>query len=263
MEQIRVVVVDDHMNMVQLISKIVGEDSELCVVGTAQDGEAAIELIKETEPDVVLLDIVMPKADGLSVMDRINQEMPAQLHPFFLVVSSVSSGSVMEEAFHLGASYYMIKPFDPVALIQRIKMLVNGRQHNFPTVEIIEPYETVRKIERRELENVVTDLLHQIGVPSHIKGYQYLREAIILALADDGKLDAAMNKLYPEVAVKFESTVSRVERGMRHAIELAWDRGDMNTINALFGYSISGKRGRPTNTEFIALIADKLRLEYC
>ncbi len=259
MSKLNVVIADDNERMIRLLGEIVSKDEELQVVGTAKDGEEAYKLIKDKEPDVVLLDIVMPKLDGLAVMDKVNNDGDIGKRPSFVMVSAVGHEQVTEAAFARGADYYIMKPFDNDMVINRIK---NVRQvRTFPNIRKVNAYEKLRQEPELNLEEQVTAIIHDVGVPAHIKGYQYLREAIIMSVLDMDMLNSVTKILYPEVAKKFQTTPSRVERAIRHAIEVAWSRGRVETIEEMFGYTVSVGKGKPTNSEFIALITDKIRMK--
>ncbi|MFP3154557.1 sporulation transcription factor Spo0A [Lachnospiraceae bacterium ZAX-1] len=262
MEKLNVAIADDNERMVRLLGDIIRGDDELQVIGTAKDGEEAYEMIMSKEPDVVLLDIVMPKLDGLSVMDKIKNDRNLKKHPAFIMISAIGQEKITEDAFALGADYYIMKPFDNDMVLSRIKHVKSRNTMKFNEVRKINAYERDHDYKERNLESDVTDIIHEIGVPAHIKGYQYLREAIIMSVMDMEMLNSITKILYPSIAKKYQTTPSRVERAIRHAIEVAWSRGKMDTIDALFGYTISNGKGKPTNSEFIALIADKIRLEY-
>lgn len=244
MGKLNVAIADDNEVMRDLLEEMVTSDDELHLIGMAKDGEEACHLIKEKEPDVVLLDIIMPKLDGLAVLDRISNE------------------KITEDAFERGADYYIMKPFDRNIVLDRIKTL--NRRKNKVRKEIGRPVEMEKKPEKyslQTLEEDVTEIIHEVGVPAHIKGYQYLREAIIMSVTNMDMLNSITKILYPGIAKKFDTTPSRVERAIRHAIEVAWSRGKMDTLDDLFGYTISNGKGKPTNSEFIALITDKIRLQ--
>ena len=261
MEKLNIAIADDNERMVQLLDHIVSSDEELEVVGKAGNGEELLEIIREKKPDVVLLDIIMPKLDGLTVMDRVNHETDLK-KPAFIVISAVSQEKMTEDAFDLGADYYILKPFDNDTVINRIKRVRTRQQRTMAKVRKVSAYESKKEYMERNLETDVTNIIHEVGVPAHIKGYQYLRDAIIMSVTDMEMLNSITKILYPTIAKQHQTTPSRVERAIRHAIEVAWSRGKMDTIEELFGYTVSGGKGKPTNSEFIALIADKIRLEY-
>ena len=262
MEKLNVAIADDNERMVRLLSDIIKGDDELEVIATAKDGEEAYDMIVNHEPDVVLLDIVMPKLDGLSVMDKIKNDRNVKKHPAFIMISAIGQEKITEDAFALGADYYIMKPFDNETVLKRIKHVRNRGERVFGESKRVNPYEKGEEYTGQSLESDVTNIIHEIGVPAHIKGYQYLREAIIMSVKDIEMLNSITKILYPTIAKLYQTTPSRVERAIRHAIEVAWSRGKMDTIDELFGYTISNGKGKPTNSEFIALIADKIRLEY-
>ncbi len=219
------------------------------VVGTAADGEQAIRMIEEKKPDVLILDLMLPKRDGLSILKTING---MEHKPMTLATSVFISPYVSAAAANLGVRYLMPKPCEVSALVERIEEVRGGESLRFPLQ---------RRPDKSSIESMVTGIIHEIGVPAHIKGYQYLREAIIIAVNDMDVINAITKVLYPQVAKTFQTTPSRVERAIRHAIEVAWDRGDLDTLQRFFGYTVSNTKGKPTNSEFIALIADKLQLQ--
>lgn len=257
--KLNVAVADDNERMLQLLGELITNDEDLHLVGMAKDGEEAYQLIKEKEPDVVLLDIVMPKLDGLGVLDKVNADTKIKKHPSFVMVSAIGQEQITEAAFAKGASYYIMKPFNNEMIIHRIKSL----KANAKPLEVkrIQPYEKVSEKPKLNLEEAVTAMIHDVGVPAHIKGYQYLRDAILMSVEDMDMLNSVTKILYPEVAKKYQTTSSRVERAIRHAIEVAWSRGKVETIEDMFGYTVSVGKGKPTNSEFIALITDKIRMK--
>lgn len=259
MAVLNVAIADDNERMVEILDNIVRRDSELRIVGKANNGEDVYRMIKEKEPDVVLLDLIMPKLDGLSVMERINQDQTIKKHPKFIVISAIGQEGITEDAFNLGAHYYIMKPFDNDMVLNRMKAIKNymtaDNQKGIRTSSVNE------KGRMENLENDVTDMIHEVGVPAHIKGYQYLRDAIIMVIEEPEMLNSITKILYPTIAKRNQTTPSRVERAIRHAIEVAWSRGNMEIINSLFSYTVSTGKGKPTNSEFIALIADKIRLQ--
>lgn len=261
MGKLNIAIADDNERVVELLDDILSNDEDLEIVGKANNGEDAYNIIKNREPDVVLLDIIMPKLDGLSVMDKVNNDFTIKKHPTFIIISAIGQEGITENAFSLGANYYIMKPFDNDLIINRIKQIKGDDNKNQP-IRKINAYENENEYRERNLESDVTDIIHEIGVPAHIKGYQYLRDAIIMSVSDMDMLNSITKILYPTIAKRHVTTPSRVERAIRHAIEVAWNRGNLDTINNLFGYTISNGRGKPTNSEFIALISDKIRLEY-
>ena len=261
MEKLNVAIADDNERMLRLLGAIIESDEELNVVGTAKDGEEAYNVIKTKEPDVVLLDIVMPKLDGLGVLDRVNHDKTIKKHPTFIMISAIGQEKITEDAFELGADYYIMKPFDNDMVINRIKKAKTAKTGKSTEPRKVNAYEKAEDVSEKNLEADVTEIIHEIGVPAHIKGYQYLREAILLAVEDMDVINAVTKVLYPEVARRFSTTPSRVERAIRHAIEVAWDWGDLETLQKYFGYTVNSAKGKPTNSEFIAMIADRLQLQ--
>ena len=218
------------------------------VIGTANDGELAIRMVTERKPDVLVLDLMLAKQDGLSVLKAISG---MERKPVVFATSGFVTDYVASAAANLGVRYLMLKPCDLSALVERMEEV--------RTVSSKPP--VMRSAGNSGIEAMVTSIIHEIGVPAHIKGYQYLREAIIIAVNDMDVINAITKVLYPQVAKTFQTTPSRVERAIRHAIEVAWDRGDLDTLQRFFGYTVSNTKGKPTNSEFIALIADKLQLQ--
>lgn len=262
MEKLNVAIADDNERMLRLLGNIIESDDELNVVGTAKDGEEAYNVIKTKEPDVVLLDIVMPKLDGLGVLDRLNNDKTIKKRPTFIMISAIGQEKITEDAFNLGADYYIMKPFDNDMVLNRIKHIKQRTSAKPQEVRKVNAYERAEDLNERSLEADVTEIIHEIGVPAHIKGYQYLRDAIVMSVNDMEMLNSITKILYPTIAKKYQTTSSRVERAIRHAIEVAWSRGKMDTIDEMFGYTIHNGKGKPTNSEFIALITDRIRLEY-
>ena len=217
------------------------------IIGTAGDGEQAIRMVQERKPQILVLDLMLSKQDGLSVLKAISAQGH---HPVTLATSRFITDYVASAAANLGVRYLMLKPCDMTALVERLEEVRGGNKQA-----------AQRKVAPTNIETLVTGIIHEIGVPAHIKGYQYLREAIILAVEDMDVINAITKVLYPQVAKTFQTTPSRVERAIRHAIEVAWDRGDLDTLQRFFGYTVSNTKGKPTNSEFIALIADKLQLQ--
>ena len=253
--KIKVMIADPNEEFRMLLSQALADEGDIEVVGTATDGAEAFAMLAETRPDVLLLDLILPKLDGLGVLQRMAE---TDCHPAVLVVSAFYNEQMIARSAALGAYYFIPKPCDVGALAARVRQSVagpelrqtaSGRQAAYLAPEP-EP----------DLESAVTEVIHEIGVPAHIKGYQYLREAIIITIQDMEVINAVTKVLYPAVAKKFGTTPSRVERAIRHAIEVAWDRGDLETLQKFFGYTVSNIKGKPTNSEFIAMIADCLSL---
>lgn len=260
MGAINVAIADDNERILELLGDIISSDKDLQLVGKANNGEDMCTIIREKEPDVVLLDLIMPKMDGLSVMDQINRDKTITKRPNFIAVTAVGQDRITEDAFSKGVHYYVMKPFQNDIILSYIKSAVKGSSRAVSaTAELAENYAAREEV---TLENRVTDMIHEVGIPAHIKGYHYLRDAIMMAVDDMDVLNAVTKILYPTVAKRHQTTASRVERAIRHAIEVAWSRGKLDTLDELFGYTVSNGKGKPTNSEFIALIADTLRLEY-
>jgi two-component system response regulator (stage 0 sporulation protein A) len=259
MSKLNVAIADDNERMLRLLGEIVSSDEELQVVGTAKDGEEAYKMIRDKEPDVVLLDIVMPKLDGLGVLEKVNNDSTIKKQPSFVMISAIGQEQITEAAFSRGADYFIMKPFDNEMVLSRIKNIRNMKTAS--DAKIATAYEKVGSSAEKTLETQVTSIIHEVGVPAHIKGYQYLREAIIMSVNDMDMLNSITKVLYPGIAKRYDTTPSRVERAIRHAIEVAWSRGKMDTIDEMFGYTISNGKGKPTNSEFIALITDRIRLQ--
>ena len=265
-ERIKVLVADDNREFAATLVKYLSKEDDLEVVEVARDGNEAYEKIVNTNPDIVLLDIIMPHLDGLGVLERLNS-MNLTKFPRIVVLSAVGQDKITQRAITLGADYYVVKPFDMDIFTKRIRDMFNDsllgndepvkKQVAMTTTEMI----TAPSRGPVDLETEITNIIHEIGVPAHIKGYMYLREAITMVVNDMELLSAVTKELYPSIAKKYNTTASRVERAIRHAIEVAWGRGQVEAINKLFGYTVHNEKGKPTNSEFIAIIADKLRLK--
>ncbi|MCX4269183.1 MAG: sporulation transcription factor Spo0A [Lachnospiraceae bacterium] len=262
MERLSVAIADDNIRVVDALGNILGSDEEIELVGKADDGEKIYAIIKEKQPDVVLLDLIMPKLDGLTVMEKVSMDKSIKKQPKFIIITAIGQEGITEDAFGLGANYYIRKPFDHDVILNRIKRL-GGKRGTIEKAAAKQP-SSERDIQPAEknLENDVTEIIHDVGVPAHIKGYQYLRDAIMMSVNDLEMMNSITKILYPTIAKKHKTTASRVERAIRHAIEVAWTRGNIDTIDSLFGYTVNNGKGKPTNSEFIALISDKIRLKY-
>ncbi|WP_352420040.1 sporulation transcription factor Spo0A [Proteiniborus sp.] len=261
-EKISILIADDNKDFCSILSDYLTTQNDVEVVGIAKDGIEALELINEKKPDVLVLDIIMPHLDGLGVLEKLNST-DLDKFPKIIVLSAVGQDKITQRAINYGADYYVVKPFDFEIFMKRI------RQVTGTTPAIIErrkqmemPSSLINTTNaHKSLEAKITNIIHEIGVPAHIKGYLYLREAITMVVDNIELLSAVTKELYPNIAKKFNTTPSRVERAIRHAIEVAWSRGKVDTINNLFGYTVNTDKGKPTNSEFIAMVADKLRLE--
>jgi len=266
---IRVLLADDNREFVEIIKEFIERQEDMSLVGVAYHGNEALELIYREEPHVVILDIIMPHLDGLGVLEKLQN---ASQRPRIIILTAFGQESMTQRAVNLGADYYLLKPFDLDTLGKRIRQLQDGfsdtsNQASFANLVTHGDNTSNAQISNgvvaptsKNLEVEVTRMIHQMGVPAHVKGYQYLRDAIVNVVVNISLLGAVTKELYPMIAVKYHTTPSRVERAIRHAIELAWDRGNVDYMNRFFGYTINIDRGKPTNSEFIAMVADKLRM---
>ncbi|MEF9938933.1 MAG: sporulation transcription factor Spo0A [Clostridium sp.] len=266
MGELNIAIADDNRKSLEMLGEILEAEKDYHVIGTAENGNEAYNMIIKTKPDIVLMDIIMPGMDGISVMEKIRNNTDFKEDTSFVIVSAANSENLTADAFKLGASYYIMKPFTKHSVLEKMRRLVAYRNKTAtpPVQEVkkVKPYVDKTDYMDQNLENDVTQILHEIGIPAHIKGYQYLRDAISTAVEDQEMMASVTKILYPSIAKRHQTTPSRVERAIRHAIEVAWSRGKMDTINELFGYTVSTGKGKPTNSEFIALIADKIRLDY-
>ena len=265
-KKITVLIADDNSEFSATLAGYINAEEDLELVGMARDGVDAFDMIKNLEPDIVLLDVIMPRLDGLGVLERL-EENNIEKMPMCIMLSAVGQDKITQKAINLGAQYYIVKPFEIDVLIKRIKELKFFQpiqaKTSYASREIKPAYIEIAPNEKKNEENLealVTNVIHEIGVPAHIKGYQYLREAIMV-VNDIDIINQITKQLYPEIAHKYHTTPSRVERAIRHAIEVAWGRGEQGIVESIFGYTVSASKGKPTNSEFIAMIADKLRLE--
>lgn len=259
--KIKIVIADDNKEFSSILSDYLRKQEDFQVVGIAKDGLEALNLISQENPDVLVLDIIMPHLDGLGVLERLNSSDTPAI-PKIIILSAVGQDKITQRAINLGADYYVVKPFELEVFASRIRQMFNSgynMQEVRRSVPLSEDQNT--NLINNNLESEITNIIHEIGVPAHIKGYLYLREAIFMVVNDVELLSAVTKELYPSIAKKFNTTASRVERAIRHAIEVAWSRGQVETINKIFGYTIHNSKGKPTNSEFIAMVADKLRLK--
>ncbi|WP_291634069.1 sporulation transcription factor Spo0A [Clostridium sp.] len=259
--KIKIVIADDNIKFCSILNDYLSKQEDIVVIGIAEDGVELIKLIEERKPDLVVLDIIMPMLDGLGVLERLHT-MDLVSFPQVIVLSAVNQDKITQRALSLGADYYIVKPFDMETLVKRIRQVVNKTMLSDDVYKTFYNKEIkTNKSEPVEIISQITNIIHEIGIPAHIKGYMYLREAIYLVMNDIELLSAVTKELYPLVGEKCNTTASRVERSMRHAIEVAWSRGQVETINKIFGCTICSEKGSPANSEFIAMVADNLRLQ--
>jgi two-component system response regulator (stage 0 sporulation protein A) len=251
-ETIKVAIADDNREFVGIIQEYLSQQVDIELIGIAYNGEEIFTIIEEKKPDVVILDIIMPHLDGIGVLERINSLNAKR--PKVIMLTAFGQESITQRVVELGADYYILKPFNMDVLASRIRQLAT-------TISVQRPAVVAQAIKARPVDVEVTNIIREIGIPAHIKGYQYLRDAIMMIISEIELLGAVTKVLYPMIAEKYSTTPSRVERAIRHAIEVAWSRGNMEMINRLFGYTVKLEKGKPTNSEFMAMIADKLRME--
>lgn len=268
-KNIKILIADDNDEFCIILKDYLNNQEGFNVIGVAKNGIEALKFIEENKPDLVILDIIMPHLDGLGVLEKLNLNKDSELAPKIIILSAVGQDKITQNAIKLGIDYYVLKPFDMDVFIKRIRQMFNisSEQKYFvrkdeSEINISANFENVSKeIETMDLESEITSIIHEIGVPAHIKGYFYLREAISMVVNDIELLSAVTKELYPSIARRYNTTSSRVERAIRHAIEVAWSRGQIESINKIFGYTIHNEKGKPTNSEFIAMVADRLRLK--
>lgn len=258
-QKVRVLIADSAYEM---LSKqiTVNYNDQIEVVCTTDDGAMVYNLVREYKPDVLLIDVFITNVDGLEVLEQIRDDEEL-INTRIIFASTVGSPRIISMAFNLGADYYIMKPCEPKVLSKRILQIYDMEKHvSDEAVELISSRKEANQY--NTMENDVTEIIREIGIPAHIKGYQYIREGIMMAINDMNMLNYITKLLYPAIAKKYKTTSSSVERAIRHAIEVAWGRGKIEVIEDMFGYTVSAGKGKPTNSEFIALIADKLRIEY-
>jgi two-component system response regulator (stage 0 sporulation protein A) len=254
LKKIKIGISDDNKEFCNILVDYLSSKGNIEILGTANDGNQTLELIKNSEPDLLILDIIMPYLDGIGVLEKLNELNVKR--PRIIILSAVGQEKITQKAINLGADYYILKPFDLEILSKRIVEIMD-----IETDVVSKAVMPVRSSKKDpDIETLITKVIHDVGIPAHIKGYSYLRDAITLVMDDIEYLNSVTKLLYPKIAEKYDTTPSRVERAIRHAIEVAWSRGKVDVLNELFAYTIDEKRGKPTNSEFIALIADKLRL---
>ncbi|QKS70973.1 sporulation transcription factor Spo0A [Paenalkalicoccus suaedae] len=259
MGNVTVCIADDNRELVNLLEDYISQEDDLTVVGKAFNGQECLEVIEDVQPDVLILDIIMPHLDGLAVLEKM-QDMNLAKKPNIIMLTAFGQEDVTKKAVELGASYYVLKPFDMDTLVNKVRdVSTQGRtsHRSKPSTQ-----EMRRDNRPMNLDASITSIIHEIGVPAHIKGYMYLREAITMVYNDIELLGSITKVLYPDIAKKYNTTASRVERAIRHAIEVAWSRGNIESISKMFGYTVNVSKAKPTNSEFIAMVADKLRIEH-
>lgn len=246
MEKIKVLIADDNRDFCELLREYIDQQPDMQVVQTVHNGSQVVPALEETKPDVLLLDIIMPHLDGIGVLEKL-AELPRR--PRIVVVTAFGHEHVTRRAAELGADYCVLKPFDLDMLAARIREVVRG-----PAAR---PVPAARP---RSLDAEVTSVIREVGIPAHIRGYSYLRDAILMVIDNMDLINAVTKSLYPTIAQKYRTTPSRVERAIRHAIEVAWNRGNLEAIEEMFGYTVSRDKGKPTNAQFIAMVADRMRV---
>ena len=259
-KKIRIMIVDENSEFRSYTANKLRNEGFDIVLTTA-DPKSALDAIPATSPDVILFDIILAGLDGIAFLEQA-LKIPLSRRPRFIATSTAVNEMMIKEVMRLGASYYLVKPVNYAILSERIRQIcsVPERKEIFSVSQPVSGEEERHVLEEDDLEKQVTEAILEIGIPAHVKGYHYVRCAIMLAVTDPEAINAVTKIIYPSVAKQFKTSSSRVERAIRHAIEVAWDRGDVDVLNSIFGYSISSSRGKPTNSEFIAMIADRLRL---
>lgn len=258
-DPIKVLIADDNREFCGILKDYFSSEADFELIDVCLNGMEVLEVLKKREVEVLILDLIMPYMDGIGVLEKVN-ELNLEKRPKIIILTAFGQENITQKAVQLGADYYILKPFNLQVLGDRVRQVarevkISGERRGQVASITIQPAAP------KNLEVEVTKVIHEIGVPAHVKGYQYLRDAIMLVVEEVNYLGAVTKELYPTIAQKYDTTPSRVERAIRHAIELAWDRGDLDKINKFFGYTINGEKGKPTNSEFIAIIADRLRLE--
>lgn len=257
-----VLIADDNREFTDMVSEVINAQDDMRVCGVAYNGNDALELTRQLKPDVLVLDIIMPVLDGLGTLERL-RELQSEHEPKVIMLTAFGQEQVTRQAAELGVSYFILKPFDIPVLVERIRKVAHGghSQGGSATVYTLPNSQAQAQAQKRNIDAAITQVIHEIGVPAHIKGYHYLREAIGIVYLDVEILGSITKVLYPRIAERYKTTPSRVERAIRHSIEVAWGRGNMDAIRNVFGYTVSASKTKPTNSEFIAMIADKLRIE--
>lgn len=262
MKKISVGVADNNSEMRDLLVKAINNEKDLEVAFSTGNGEMVIKECKSKNVDILILDMVLPYLDGVEILDIMNNE-DFDNYPSVIFISSCGQDSLVKKVLDLGAEYFIVKPFKTNVILKRIRQIANNEFYkvNESESKLKNAMTYKNSFREKDLELKITEIIHEIGVPAHIKGYKYLRDSITVVVNDPDIMSAVTKELYPLIATKNKTTASRVERAIRHAIEIAWTRGKIETIDEIFGYTIKTDKGKPTNSEFIAIISDKLRLE--
>ena len=260
MDKIKLAIADDNKELVHALKEFFAHKPEVEVIWTAHNGEACLAMLEEERPNVLILDIIMPHLDGIAVLEVIGND-PKLASLSVIMLTAFGQENVMTRAASLGASYFMLKPFEFDRLLNQVLQVSNVKKNASPKQQVIEDGSGA-VVSQKTLDKTITAIIKEIGVPAHIKGYAFLREAIQMVYIDVDLLGSVTKILYPDIAKKYNTTPSRVERAIRHAIEVAWNRGNYEVISKMFGYTVHHLKSKPTNSEFIAMIADKIRLEH-
>lgn len=261
MKKLKVAIADDNKELVKTMVTYFERHPEIEIIWTAQNGKVCLTMLDENVPDVLLLDIIMPHLDGIAVLETVSvDERVTNMQ--IIMLTAFGQEDVMTQAASLGASYFMLKPFEFDRLVNQIFQVAGTRKAVAPVAQQQVNSNGSVTVSQKVLDTTITSIIKEIGVPAHIKGYAFLREAIQKVYTDVDLLGSVTKVLYPEIAEKYNTTPSRVERAIRHAIEVAWNRGNYDVISKMFGYTVHHLKSKPTNSEFIAMIADKIRLEH-
>lgn len=260
MDILKIAIADDNKELVKTMVTYFERHPEIEVIWTANNGRVCLSMLEDQVPDVLLLDIIMPHLDGIAVLETLGKkEEFSEVN--IIMLTAFGQEDVMTQAANLGASYFMLKPFEFERLTNQIFQVAGTQKPNAPATEVVGEGNSNR-VSQKVLDTTITSIIKEIGVPAHIKGYAFLREAIQMVYSDVDLLGSVTKILYPDIAKKYNTTPSRVERAIRHAIEVAWNRGNYEVISKMFGYTVHHLKSKPTNSEFIAMIADKIRLEH-
>jgi len=261
LSKIKVLIGDDNREFCELLRAYVDTQPDLQLAALAYNGSEVLLAVERDTPDVIILDIIMPQLDGIGVLEQLNR-MDLPVRPKIIVLTAFGQENITQKVLEMGADYYVLKPFSLDVLGTRIRQLAGAQAISPPSATAaLPPSGGYTFTHSRSLDSDVTTIIHEIGIPAHIKGYRYLREAILMVVGRVELLGSVTKELYPSIARNHQTTPSRVERAIRHAIEVAWSRGNAEVIHGLFGHTVNRERGKPTNSEFIAMVADKLRMQ--